>query len=102
MFPVYFVKELFHALKNKGSKVNPKYPRFNEVNEANRLAKPQIKMNISLLLVVRESQRPDAGVACGVCVEEGEVECEPDLDDAAVTASDQVLAVPGQQDALEN
>ena len=55
MFPVYFVKELFHALKNKGSKVNPKYPRFNEVNEANRLTKPQIKTNICLLLVVRES-----------------------------------------------
>ena len=52
------------------------------------------------LLVVRECERPDAAVAGGVGVEEGEAEGAPHLHHAALPARDQVLAVARQKHAL--
>lgn len=51
---------------------------------------------------MRESERPDAAVAGGVGVEEGEAEGAPHLHHAALPARDQVLAVARQEHALKH
>ncbi len=71
-----------------------------ERNLDNSNAFPKLIQISSSLLVVREREGPDARVAGGVGVEEGQVEGPPDLDHAAVAARHQVLPVARQQDAL--
>jgi len=56
----------------------------------------------NLLLVVRKSQRSDAAITGRVCVQQSKVEGPPDLNDAAVAAGQQVLAVAGHQNALKS
>lgn len=48
-----------------------------------------------------QRQRPDAAVARGERVQGGQVEGAPHLDDALVAGRHQILAVAGQQHALE-
>lgn len=54
-----------------------------------------------VLLIVGQGQRPDAAVASRERVQRGQVEGAPHLDDALVAGRHQILAVAGQQHALQ-